>query len=47
MHKNWILNASPIIVLGKADLLKAISPLAKAWLVKESGIYTVRSTAVY
>ena len=33
MSDNFILNASPIILLGKADLLKTISPLAKSWII--------------
>ena len=33
MSDNFILNASPIILLGKADLLKTISPLAKLWII--------------
>lgn len=28
MNKFWVLNASPIILLGKADLLQTISLLA-------------------
>jgi predicted nucleic acid-binding protein len=43
MNKNWILNASPIILLGKADLLKIISPLAKAWIVPEAVILEVEA----
>jgi hypothetical protein len=34
MSDNFILNASPIILLGKADLLKTISPLAKSWIIE-------------
>jgi len=33
MSDNFILNASPIILLGKANLLKTISPLAKSWII--------------
>ncbi|MCX5803846.1 MAG: DUF3368 domain-containing protein [Proteobacteria bacterium] len=33
MSDNFILNASPIILLGKADLLKTISPLGKSWII--------------
>lgn len=36
MSDNFILNASPIILLGKADLLKTISPLAKSWIIPKS-----------
>jgi len=27
MIENWVLNASPMILLGKADLLRTVSPL--------------------
>jgi predicted nucleic acid-binding protein len=33
MISNWVLNASPLILLGKADLLKPLAPLAGTWLV--------------
>lgn len=33
MIRDWVLNASPLILLGKADLLKALAPLATTWLV--------------
>lgn len=33
MSDNFILNASPMILLGKADLLKTVSPLAKSWII--------------
>lgn len=29
----WILNASPLILLGKTHLLSTISPLAEQWLI--------------
>ena len=35
MNKSFILNASPVILLGKAGLLKTISPLAESWIVPE------------
>jgi len=35
MSKSWILNASPIILLGKADLLKTISSLAEKWIIPD------------
>lgn len=41
MNKNWIINASPIILLGKAELLKAISPLAETWIIPEGVIQEV------
>lgn len=34
IHK-WVLNASPLILLGKAGLLKVIAPLADRWIVPE------------
>lgn len=41
MNENWALNASPIILLGKADLLKKVSPLAKLWIIPEGVIREV------
>lgn len=41
MNENWALNASPIILLGKADLLKTVSPLAKLWVIPEGVIREV------
>lgn len=35
MNNSFILNASPVILLGKAGLLKTISPLAESWIVPE------------
>ena len=35
MSEIWILNASPIIVIGKAGLLEKISPIAEKWLIPE------------
>ena len=35
MNSVFILNASPIILLGKADLLRTISPLAKLWVIPD------------
>ena len=43
MNKNLVINASPIILLGKADLLKTISPLAKAWIIPEGVIREVEA----
>ena len=40
MSDKFILNASPIILLGKADLLKTISPLAKSWIIHKKEIGT-------
>lgn len=33
MAHEWVLNASPLILLGKADLLRMIAPLADTWIV--------------
>ncbi|GAK60458.1 hypothetical protein U27_00355 [Candidatus Vecturithrix granuli] len=33
MSNLYILNASPLICLGKAKLLEMISPLASAWML--------------
>ena len=41
MNKCWVLNASPIISLGKAELLRTMSPLAKTWLVPEGVIHEI------
>lgn len=35
MNKVFVINASPIILLGKADLLNTVSPLADLWIVPE------------
>ncbi|PJB38541.1 MAG: DUF3368 domain-containing protein [Deltaproteobacteria bacterium CG_4_9_14_3_um_filter_44_9] len=43
MNKNLVINASPIILLGKADLLKTVSPLAKAWIIPEGVIREVEA----
>ena len=43
MNENWVLDASPIILLGKADLLKTVSPLAKVWIIPEAVIRKVES----
>jgi predicted nucleic acid-binding protein len=43
MNKDWVLNASPIILLGKADLLKSISPLAKTWMIPEGVIKEIEA----
>jgi len=42
-NKVFILNASPIILLGKAGLLKTISPLAESWLVPEGVVAEVEA----
>ncbi len=50
MSNIFILNASPIILLGKAGLLKTISPLADKWIVPEKVVAEVevkRSVAPY
>ena len=41
MSDKFILNASPIILLGKADLLKTISPLAKSWIIPKGVVREV------
>ena len=33
MIRSWILNASPLILLGKAELLRDIAPLADTWII--------------
>ena len=43
MNKNLVINVSPIILLGKADLLKTVSPLAKAWIIPEGVIREVEA----
>ena len=43
MNENWVLDASPIILLGKADLLKTVSSLAKAWIIPEGVIREVEA----
>ncbi|MBC8430525.1 MAG: hypothetical protein H8D96_01270 [Desulfobacterales bacterium] len=43
MNKNLVINASPIILLGKADLLKTISPLAKRWIIPDGVIHEVQA----
>ena len=43
MNENWALNASPIILLGKAGLLKIVSPLAKLWIIPEGVIREVEA----
>lgn len=41
MTRQWTLNASPFIVLGKAGLLGTISPLADTWFLPEGVIIEV------
>ncbi len=41
MSDVWVLNASPLIVLGKADLLRTISPLAATWIIPENVVQEV------
>ena len=43
MNENWVLDASPIILLGKADLLKTVSPLAKLWIIPEGVIREIEA----
>ena len=40
IHK-WVLNASPMILLGKAELLKTIGPLADTWIIPTGVIQEV------
>jgi predicted nucleic acid-binding protein len=50
MCDDFILNASPMILLGKADLLKTISPLAKSWIIPKGVVREVekkRSIELY
>ena len=42
-NKVFILDASPIILLGKAGLLKTISPLAESWIVPEGVVAEVEA----
>ena len=41
MNEKWVLDVSPIILLGKADLLKIVSSLAKVWIIPEGVIREV------
>ncbi|MBW1796642.1 MAG: DUF3368 domain-containing protein [Deltaproteobacteria bacterium] len=43
MSKNRVINASPIILLGKADLLKTISPLAEKWIIPDGVLNEVQA----
>jgi hypothetical protein len=43
MNENWVLDASPIIAPGKAELLKKVSPLAKLWIIPEGVIREVEA----
>ena len=38
MIDTWILNASPLIILNKADLLHTVSTLSPKWLIPD-GVY--------
>ena len=35
MGNSWVVNACPLIVLGKSGLLSVVSPLADCWIVPE------------
>jgi predicted nucleic acid-binding protein len=35
MNNVYVLNASPLILLGKSDLLRVVSPLAELWVIPE------------
>ncbi len=41
MKQNWVFDASPLIVLGKANLLTTISSLALCWFIPEAVIQEV------
>lgn len=41
MNNVFIVNASPLILLGKADLLRTVGPLADAWIVPEGVVAEV------
>ena len=43
MNNVFILNASPIILLGKAGLLQTVGPLAELWLLPEGVVTEVES----
>ncbi len=43
MNNIFILNASPIILLGKAGLLETIAPLAESWIVPEGVVAEVEA----
>jgi|GEM_PF-6014901 len=43
MSKNRVINASPIILLGKADLLKTLSPLAEKWIIPDGVLNEVQA----
>lgn len=43
MNKVFVFNASPIILLGKAGLLKTVSPLADLWIVPEKVVSEVEA----
>lgn len=43
MNSVFVLNASPLILLGKADLLRTVSPLAELWTVPVGVIAEVES----
>ncbi len=43
MNKVFVLNASPIILLGKAGLLKTVSPLADLWIVPQKVVSEVEA----
>ena len=36
MSSVFVLNASPLILLSKADLLQTIGPLSKLWVIPEA-----------
>jgi predicted nucleic acid-binding protein len=42
MPEKWVMNASPLIVLGKAHLLGSISSVAQQWILPKRVIQEVR-----
>jgi len=41
MKQNWVIDASPLIILGKAELLETISALATSWLIPNGVIQEI------
>ena len=43
MSNVFIVNASPLILLGKAELLRSVAPLSDLWIVSEGVVAEVES----
>ena len=43
MNNIMVINASPLFLLGKADFLKTMSPLAKTWIIPDGVIHKVQA----